>query len=206
MQTDLRLAHSLLMNIRDREAGARRVGRTAELAGNHHALNGPRRAPEGARDLDRRAREVARESIRVEHDAMVLGDHVDVLRQGTVSDENRPFLYANHMPRAIEVRSQRARNLVQVQGSKRGSGAGQSDASCADQDEEQAHQNDEETDPGIREPVPDLRKGEKWQHACLPSRTDGYAMRPSGPCHICGSKQKRRQCVATTGSRLQGYQ
>ena len=65
------------VNIRDREVGARRVGRTAELAGNHHALNGPRRAPERARDLNRRAREVARESIRVEeHDAMVLGDHV----------------------------------------------------------------------------------------------------------------------------------
>ena len=29
--------------------------------------------------------------------------------RGTVSDETRPFLYANHMPRAIEVRSQQAR-------------------------------------------------------------------------------------------------
>ena len=56
-------------------------------------------------------REVARESILVEeHSAMVLGDHVEVLRQGTGGDETRPLLYANRMPRAIEVRSQHARN------------------------------------------------------------------------------------------------
>ena len=40
---------------------------------------------------------------------MVLGDHVEVLRQGTVGDEACTFLYADHMPRAIEVRGQQAR-------------------------------------------------------------------------------------------------
>ena len=54
------------VNIRDGEIGARRVGRSAELAGNHHALDGPRRVTERARDLDRRARDVALESILVE--------------------------------------------------------------------------------------------------------------------------------------------
>ena len=48
---------------------------------------------------------------------------------------------------------------MQVQGSKRGSGTCQADAGCADQNEEQVHQNGEETGPGIRELVP--RKGEK---------------------------------------------
>ena len=63
----------------------------------------PRRVPERARDLDRSAREVARESIHVEeHSAVVLGDHVEVL-QGTVGDKARPLLYADHMPRAIMV-------------------------------------------------------------------------------------------------------
>ena len=37
-------------------------------------------------DMDWRTEEVARESILVEeHGAMVLGDHVEVLRQGTVA-------------------------------------------------------------------------------------------------------------------------
>ena len=40
---------------------------------------------------------------------MVLGDHVEDLRQGTVSDETKPLLYANHMPKAIEVWRQRPR-------------------------------------------------------------------------------------------------
>ena len=34
---------------------------------------------------------------------MVLGDRMHVLRQRTVSDETGPFLYANHMPGAIDV-------------------------------------------------------------------------------------------------------
>ena len=37
----------------DRDIGARRVGRTAELASDNHALDGPRRVPERARDLKR---------------------------------------------------------------------------------------------------------------------------------------------------------
>ena len=44
-----------------------------------------------------------------EHGAMVLGDHMEVLRQGTVSDESKPFVYANHMPRPVEVACQSAR-------------------------------------------------------------------------------------------------
>ena len=68
------------VNIGDRETGARRVRHSAELASNNHALDGPRRAPERARDLDRRARVIARKSILVEeNNAMVLGDHVEVL-------------------------------------------------------------------------------------------------------------------------------
>ena len=48
------------VNIGDCEIGARLVGRPAEFAGNHHALDGPCRVPWRTRDLDRRAREVAR--------------------------------------------------------------------------------------------------------------------------------------------------
>ena len=96
------------VNIGDCEVGARLVGRPAELAGNHHALDGPRRVPERA-DVDMRTREIARESVFVEeYGVMVLVDHVEVLRQGTVGDQARHFLYANHMSRAIEVRSQQA--------------------------------------------------------------------------------------------------
>ena len=40
---------------------------------------------------------------------MVLGDHVEDLRQGTVVDKACTLLYADHMPRAIKVRSQKAR-------------------------------------------------------------------------------------------------
>ena len=83
------------VNIGDCEVGARLVGRSAELAGNHHAVDGPRRGPERARDVDRRTREVARESVLVEkYGAMVLGDHVEVLRQGTVGDK-ASSLYAD---------------------------------------------------------------------------------------------------------------
>ena len=68
--------------------GARRVRRPAELASNNHALDSPRRVPGRAGDVDGRTRKVARESILVEeHGAMVLGDHAEVLRQGTVSDK-----------------------------------------------------------------------------------------------------------------------
>ena len=98
------------MNIGDRETGARRVRHSAELASNNHAFDGPRRAPERARDLDRRARVSARKSILVEeNNAMVLGEHVEVLRQGTVGDEAGTLLYVDHMLRSIEVRGQQAR-------------------------------------------------------------------------------------------------
>ena len=75
-------------------------------------IDGPRRVPERARDLDRGARDVARESILVEENsAMVQGDHVEVLRQGTVGvgDKACTFLYADHMPWTTEVRGQQAR-------------------------------------------------------------------------------------------------
>ena len=89
------------VNAGDREEGARRVRRPAELASNNHALDGPRRVPERARDLDRRASEVSRKGVLVEENsAMVLGDHVEVLRQRTVGDETCTLLNADHMPRA----------------------------------------------------------------------------------------------------------
>ena len=65
---------------------------------------------------------------------MVLGDHVDVLRQGTVSDETRPFLYAGQQsakPASLNGK------LVRVQGSKGGSGVCLPDVGCAGQTEEQ---------------------------------------------------------------------
>ena len=98
------------VDVRDSKVGARLVGCPAELASNHHVLNGPRGQPERARDLDRRARELTRESIFVqENSAMVLGDRLEVLLQGTVSDEARTLLNDDHMPRPIGVRSQQAR-------------------------------------------------------------------------------------------------
>ena len=98
------------VNVGDREVGARGVGRPAELVSNINALEGPRGVPEREGNLHRRAREVARKGLLVEENsAMVLGDHVEVLRQGTISDKARTLLYADHMPRAIEVRSHRAR-------------------------------------------------------------------------------------------------
>ena len=175
------------MSVGDCEIRARLVGRSAERASDHHALDGPCRVPERAGDMDRRAREVARQGILVEENsAMVLGDHLEVLRLGTVSDEARTLLNADHMPRAIELRSQQAR----IRTSCRcrvpiGSGACQSVAGCADQNEEQDQENAEETDPKNREQVPDLRKGEKreWR-ACLPSKTVECAKHPSSPCRV----------------------
>ena len=127
------------VNDGDCEIGARLVGRPAERAGNHHALDGPRGVPERTGDLDGRARVLALRSVLVEENgAMVLSDRVEVPRQGTVAAEARPLLHANHMPRAIEVRRPASldRKLVRVQGSKRGSGVCQSDVGCAGQAEE----------------------------------------------------------------------
>ena len=47
----------------DREVGARRVGRPAQPASNHHVLKGLRGIPARAWDVDRRAREVARKKF-----------------------------------------------------------------------------------------------------------------------------------------------
>ena len=98
------------VDISNCEIGARLGGRPAELATDHHANHGPRGVPERARDLDRCAREVALKSVLVEeHSAVVLGDHVEVLRQGTVGDETCPFLHADCVPWTIEVACQRTR-------------------------------------------------------------------------------------------------
>ena len=60
--------------------------------------------------MDKRTRIVARESVLVEeYGAMVLGDHVEVLRQGTVGDEACTFLNADDVPRAVKVACQRVR-------------------------------------------------------------------------------------------------
>ena len=94
----------------DRKTGARRARCPAELAGDNRALDGPRRAPERAGHLDRRTREVARESAHVEENsAMVLGDHVEVHRQGTLSDTACTFLYEDDVPRTVKVARQRIR-------------------------------------------------------------------------------------------------
>ena len=78
-----------------------------ELASDDQTLDGRQGIPERARDLKRCAREVALKGVFVEeHSAVVLGGHVEVLREGTVSDETRPLLYADHMPRSNKVRSQ----------------------------------------------------------------------------------------------------
>ena len=54
--------------------------------------------------------EFARNSVLAEeNNAMVLGGHVEVLRQGTVGDKASTLLYVDHMPRHIEVRGQQAR-------------------------------------------------------------------------------------------------
>ena len=75
-----------------------------EIAGGHHALNGPRGIPERAKDPDRRAREVARKSILVEESgATVLGGDVEVLRKGTIGDEACTFLNTNNVPQSVEV-------------------------------------------------------------------------------------------------------
>ena len=94
---------------------------------------------------------------------------------------------------------------MQVQGSRRGAVVCQSDAGCADQNEEQDQESDGATDPRTREPVPDLQKGEKreWR-ACLPSRTVGCTSHLSSPCRFRDSKQRRRQRGAATGSRVGG--
>ena len=70
------------------EVRAQLVRSPAKLTSNRHALDGPCRVPERTGDLDRRARDVARESVLFEeHGAVVPGDHVENFLQGTVSDE-----------------------------------------------------------------------------------------------------------------------
>ena len=69
----------------------------------------------------------------------------EVLSQGTVGDEARPLLHADHMPRAKKLASEPRAGPD----SRRGSGACQSDASCAGLNEEQDQETDGATDPRI---------------------------------------------------------
>ena len=68
-----------------------------------------------------------------ENSAMVLGDHVQDLRQGTVGDKACTLQYA--------VSSQKARTRTSCRSRVPGPGALQSVASCADQNEDQDQEN-----------------------------------------------------------------
>ena len=82
------------------------VGCLAKFASDHHAFNSTCLVTQRTWNLKRGTGDVVLEGILVEeHGAMMLDDHVEVLLQGTVGDEARPLLYANHMPWAVEVRS-----------------------------------------------------------------------------------------------------
>ena len=87
------------VDIGNREAGARQVRGSAELASNNHALDGPRGVPEHAGDWKRRPRVVALKGVLVEeYRVVVLRDHVEVLCQRLVGDKTCPFLHADHGP------------------------------------------------------------------------------------------------------------
>ena len=191
--------------IGDRETKARRVRQSAELASNIHALDGPRRAPERARDLDRRARVIARKSILVaENNAMVLVDHVEVLRQGTVGDEAGTLLYVDHMPRPIEVRGQQARIRTSCKSRVPGE-----DLELVSRTPAALIRTKSKTrratgrlfqELGSRLPIcVKVRNESGW----LPNRTAGYSTHLSSPCRPRDSKQKRRQRGAATGSRVE---
>ena len=86
------------MDVGNREIGARRIGGSAEFASDNHTLVGPRGVLVRGGDLDRRARVPMFRGVLVEENcAVVLGDHVEVLRQRTIGDEAFPFLHTNHM-------------------------------------------------------------------------------------------------------------
>ena len=80
------------------------VGCLAKFASGHRAFNSPCLVTQRTWNLKRCTGDVVLEGILVEeHGAMMLDDHVEVLLQGTVGDEARHLLYANHMPWAAEV-------------------------------------------------------------------------------------------------------
>ena len=89
-----------------------------------------------AKDLDRRARAVALEGVLVEkHSAVMLDDHVKVLRQRTIGYKTSPFLYTKNMPRAVKVTSQSAgQNVSPDQGSTEGFVTCLTNPDCHDQD------------------------------------------------------------------------
>ena len=89
---------------------ARLVGRSAKLAGDDNALKGPRRISVRAGNLNRRARVASLKDVLVkEHAAVMLGDHVKVLRQGTIGDQASLLLHANNVPRTVQMTCQSAR-------------------------------------------------------------------------------------------------
>ena len=86
---------------------------------------------------------------------MVLGDHVD-LHQRTVGDKARPLLCAEHMPRDVGcVASMLGSDL------RAGPGFQESDADCAELNEEEDQATDGAIVPRIQEPVHDPRESEK---------------------------------------------
>ena len=100
----------VVVNVGDREVGARLVGSSAEPASNNHALEGPCSIPELARDEERNTRAVGFEGVLVEEDgAAVLGNHAELFLQRHVVAEARASLHAVNMPRAIEVACQQTR-------------------------------------------------------------------------------------------------
>ena len=100
------------VDVSDREVGARRVGRPAEPASNHHVLKGLRGIPARAWDVDRRAREVARKSIIVEENGTEVGGDLDVLRKRTASDGACTFLNTDYVPWSVKVSCQGTRILA----------------------------------------------------------------------------------------------
>ena len=77
----------VVVEIGNREVGARRVGCSSEFSSDSSALDGPQGVPERARDVDWLAREVACNSVLVEKNSTtVLGDHVQLLRLEDVGD------------------------------------------------------------------------------------------------------------------------
>ena len=68
------------------------------------------RIPVRAGNLNRRARLATVKGVLVEENsAVVLGDHVKFLRQGTMGDEAGPFLHADHMPTCQRARVRTSR-------------------------------------------------------------------------------------------------
>ena len=107
MHPDLRLAHWLLMWMLAVVKWSRSTnGRVpCEIFQWPPCLQQPMLVTQRTWNLKWCTGDVVLVRIRVEeHGTVVLDDHVEVLTQGTVGDEARQLLFANHMPWAVEVR------------------------------------------------------------------------------------------------------